>query len=80
MEEKLRFVFSYERDQQSMTDRCLEFGVSRETGACVAAPLPAVWGQASVGAASLQTGVLPQPFYVTYSSSSTLTRSTRLTG
>jgi hypothetical protein len=44
MEEKLRFVFSYERDQQSMTDRCLEFGVSRETGACVAAPLPAIWG------------------------------------
>jgi hypothetical protein len=32
MEEKLRFVFSYERDQHSMTDRCLEFGISRETG------------------------------------------------
>lgn len=32
MEEKLRFVFEYERDEQSMTDLCDRFGVARETG------------------------------------------------
>jgi len=32
MEEKLRFVFEYERDEQTMRDLCARFGVSRETG------------------------------------------------
>ena len=32
MEEKLRFVFSYERDEESMTALCERFGISRETG------------------------------------------------
>jgi transposase-like protein len=32
MEEKLRFVFAYERDEQSMTELCRQFGVTRETG------------------------------------------------
>ncbi len=32
MEEKLRFVFEYERDEASMKDLCQRFGVSRETG------------------------------------------------
>jgi transposase InsO family protein len=32
MEEKLRFVFEYERDVESMKALCARFGVSRETG------------------------------------------------
>jgi putative transposase len=32
MEEKLRFIFAYERDEQSMTELCRQFGVTRETG------------------------------------------------
>lgn len=32
MEEKLRFVFEYERDELTMTELCERFGVSRETG------------------------------------------------
>ncbi len=32
MEEKLRFVFSYERDEQSMRELCGQFGIARETG------------------------------------------------
>jgi transposase InsO family protein len=32
MEEKLRFVFEYERDEQTMRDLCASFGISRETG------------------------------------------------
>jgi putative transposase len=32
MEEKLRFVFEYERDEQSMTQLCAQFGIARETG------------------------------------------------
>ena len=32
MEEKLRFVFEYERDEQTMGDLCASFGISRETG------------------------------------------------
>jgi len=32
MEEKLRFVYEYERDEQSMKDLCVVFGISRETG------------------------------------------------
>lgn len=32
MEEKLRFVFEYERDEQSMTELCASFDISRETG------------------------------------------------
>ena len=32
MEEKLRFVFEYERDEQSMTELCANFGIARETG------------------------------------------------
>jgi putative transposase len=32
MEEKLRFVFSYERDEESMQALCERFGISRETG------------------------------------------------
>src|ERR1700690_3819057 len=32
MEEKLRFVFEYDRDEQTMTDLCRQFEVSRETG------------------------------------------------
>jgi len=32
MDEKLRFVFSYERDEESMKELCLRFGISRETG------------------------------------------------
>lgn len=31
-EEKLRFVFEYQRDEQTMVDLCRRFGVSRETG------------------------------------------------
>jgi hypothetical protein len=30
MEEKLRFVFEYERDEQS--EMCQKFGIARETG------------------------------------------------
>ncbi|MGC8537323.1 MAG: helix-turn-helix domain-containing protein, partial [Rhizomicrobium sp.] len=32
MDEKLRFVFEYERDEQTMKDLCASFGISRETG------------------------------------------------
>jgi putative transposase len=32
MEEKLRFVFEYERDEQTMTELCESFGIARETG------------------------------------------------
>ena len=32
MEEKLRFVFSYERDEESMSELCHSYGISRETG------------------------------------------------
>ena len=32
MEEKLRFVFEYERDEESMRELCARFGISRETG------------------------------------------------
>jgi putative transposase len=32
MEEKIRFVLEYERDEQSMTELCADFDVSRETG------------------------------------------------
>jgi len=32
MDEKVRFVFEYERDEQTMTDLCSTFGVSRECG------------------------------------------------
>jgi len=32
MEEKLRFVYDYERDEESMKALCERFGVSRETG------------------------------------------------
>ncbi len=32
MDEKLRFVFEYERDEQSMTELCRQRGISRETG------------------------------------------------
>ena len=32
MEEKLRFVFAYERDEQTMTELCQSFGIARETG------------------------------------------------
>jgi transposase-like protein len=32
MDEKLRFVFEYERDEQSMKELCLRYGISRETG------------------------------------------------
>jgi len=32
MDEKVRFVFEYERDEQPMTGLCAQFGISRETG------------------------------------------------
>jgi len=32
LEEKLRFVFEYERDEQTMTGLCNQFEISRETG------------------------------------------------
>ena len=32
MDEKLRFVFEYERDEESMRALCERFGISRETG------------------------------------------------
>src|ERR1035441_5125205 len=32
MEEKLRFVFEYDRDEQTMTELCRQFEGSRETG------------------------------------------------
>lgn len=32
MEEKVRFVFDYERDEESMTDLCRRYGIARETG------------------------------------------------
>ncbi len=32
MEEKLRFVFDYERDEETMTELCERYGVARETG------------------------------------------------
>jgi len=32
MEEKLRFIFEYERDEQSKSELCASFGISRETG------------------------------------------------
>ena len=32
MEEELRFVFAYERDEESMSELCQQFGISRETG------------------------------------------------
>jgi hypothetical protein len=30
MEEKVLFVFEYERDKQMMTDMCLRFGIARK--------------------------------------------------
>lgn len=32
MEEKLRFVFEYERDEPTMTELCRRYGIARETG------------------------------------------------
>ena len=32
MDEKVRFVIEYERDEQTMSDLCAGFGISRETG------------------------------------------------
>ena len=32
MEEKLRFVFQYERDEQTMAELCASFGICRDTG------------------------------------------------
>jgi len=32
MEEKLRFVFAYERDEQTMAELCASFGICRDTG------------------------------------------------
>jgi len=32
MEEKVRFVFEYERDESSMTELCQVYGIARETG------------------------------------------------
>jgi transposase InsO family protein len=32
MEEKLRFVFEYQRDEQTMTELCSRFGICRDTG------------------------------------------------
>ena len=32
MDEKLRFVFAYERDEEPMKALCERFGISRETG------------------------------------------------
>lgn len=32
MEEKVRFVYDYERDEQTMADLCAGYGISRETG------------------------------------------------
>jgi transposase InsO family protein len=32
MEEKLRFVYEYQRDEQTMTELCAHFGIARETG------------------------------------------------
>ncbi len=32
MEEKLRFILEYERDEQTMSELCASFGISRETG------------------------------------------------
>jgi len=32
LEEKLRFIFEYERDEQTMTELCQSFGIARETG------------------------------------------------
>ena len=32
MEEKLRFVYEYERDEQTMRELCNRYGISRETG------------------------------------------------
>jgi len=32
MDEKLRFVFEYEQDEQTMSELCNRFGISRETG------------------------------------------------
>jgi len=32
MEEKLRFVFDYERDEHSMVELCARYGICRDTG------------------------------------------------
>ncbi|MBZ5598562.1 MAG: helix-turn-helix domain-containing protein, partial [Acidobacteriia bacterium] len=32
MEEKVRFVVDYERDEQTMTELCERYGIARETG------------------------------------------------
>ena len=32
MEEKLRFIYDYERDEQTMTELCCRYGITRETG------------------------------------------------
>ena len=32
MDEKLRFVFEYERDEQTMAELCARFGICRDTG------------------------------------------------
>lgn len=32
MEEKLRFIYDYERDEQTMTELCCRYGIARETG------------------------------------------------
>ncbi len=32
MEEKLRFVFEYERDEETMRELCSRYAISRETG------------------------------------------------
>jgi len=32
MDEKLRFIFEYERDEQTMTEWCARLGICRDTG------------------------------------------------
>jgi endonuclease-3 len=43
MEEKLRFVFEYERDEHTMSELCAHVWHQPGDGLCVASALPAVW-------------------------------------
>ncbi len=55
MDEKLRFVYEYERDEETMVELCSRYGISRETGYVWLRRYPRAWSPGPGSAASLLT-------------------------
>ena len=58
MEEKLRFILEYERDEQTMSELCASFGISRETGYVW---LRRYWEQGATALVELNRGARRHP-------------------